>query len=373
MENKRIVTVLVPSYNEEKTLAKCIDKLVKIEDDKIQLEVLIIDDASKDHSLEIAHSLSRQYTSIRVLSHSKNKGKGAALNTGIKYATGEIIAIQDADLEYDPQDLRKLFVPIFEGYADVVYGSRYLSSGEHRVLYFWHSIGNAVLTFLSNMFTDLNLTDMETCYKVFRADILKQIEIKEARFGIEPEITAKIAQLRVRIYEMGIKYHGRTYEEGKKIGIKDGFRALYCIFHYNAPKAPLPIQFLIYLFIGGLSAVFNLQIFVLGQILGWPIRMTLISAYVFAALLNYFLCIQFLFRHKAKWNPQQETLIFSIVVVLVGCFDFYSTLAMIAAGISAVNAKIIATAMGLILNFVGRKYIVFFEKASGKWRPQEAL
>ena len=371
MNQKFIVTVLVPCYNEERTLAKCINRLIKIEDDKIHLEIIIIDDASEDHSLEIAKELSCRNSAIRVFSQEKNKGKGAALNTGIKHASGEIIAIQDADLEYDPMDLRRLFNPILEGNADVVYGSRFLSFGEHRILYFWHSIGNAILTFLSNMFTDLNLTDMETCYKVFRADILKQIEIKESRFGIEPEITAKIAQKRVRIYEMGIKYYGRTYEEGKKIAMRDGFRALYCIFHYNASKVPMPIQFLIYLFIGGVSAVFNLFIFILVQIFGFSIKAALISAFMLAALLNYVLCVHFLFRHKAKWDAKQEAIIFLIVVSLIGCFDFYSTLGMISIGINAVTAKILATGMGLILNFISRKYIVFPEKASGKWRPQE--
>jgi glycosyltransferase involved in cell wall biosynthesis len=178
------------------------------------------------------------------LHHDYNRGKGAALRTGFQHATGNFVAVQDADLEYDPQDLKRLLGPLRDGVADAVFGSRFLSHGAHRVLYFWHYLGNALLTFLSNMLTDLNLTDMETCYKVFRRDVIQSITIEEDRFGVEPELVAKVAQQRLRIYEMGISYYGRTYEEGKKIGIKDGFRALYCIFHYNAHRAPLPIQFL---------------------------------------------------------------------------------------------------------------------------------
>lgn len=255
---RSLVSIVVPCYNEEHTLEGCIEKLLAIEDDQVQLEVIIVNDASKDNSLQVAEGLKSRYPQLRVMSHAKNMGKGAALNTGFQAATGEIVAIQDADLEYDPRDLRRLFDPILDGYADAVFGSRYLFSGTHRVLYFWHSLGNTFLTFLSNMFTDLNLSDMETCYKVFRADLIKKITIEEKRFGVEPELTAKIAHLRPRIYEMGVSYKGRTYEEGKKIGAKDGFRALYCIFHYNAPNCPMPIQFLIYIFLfwfyGGFSS-----------------------------------------------------------------------------------------------------------------------
>lgn len=173
-------------------------------------------------------------------------GKGAALRTGFKYATGDYVGVQDADLEYDPKDLKRLLKPLVSGEADVVLGSRFRSSESSRVLYFWHYLGNRFLTLLSNMFTDLNLTDMETCYKVFRSDVIKSIDLKEDRFGFEPEVVAKIAQMRIRIFKMGISYRGRTYEEGKKIRIKGGVRALYCIFRYNAHRVPLPIQPLIY-------------------------------------------------------------------------------------------------------------------------------
>jgi len=371
MEPRRKVSILVPCYNEEKTLKKCILKVLEIEDDVVALEIIIINDGSRDNSLLEAKKLAGEYSNITVLSHEKNKGKGAALNTGIQNATGEIIAIQDADLEYDPRDLRRLFDPILEGDADVVYGSRYLSLGRHRVLYFWHSMGNRLLTFLSNMFTDLNLTDMETCYKVFRSEFIKKIEIKESRFGIEPEVTAKMAHMRLRFYEMGISYRGRTYEEGKKIGVKDGFEALYCIFHYNAHKAPMPVQFLIYLFIGGTAAILNLMIFIYAQKMNVSTEAALVSAFSIAAIFNYILCVKLLFRHKAKWNGTQELFIFIALVMAVGCFDFYSTLGMIKVGLGAAQSKMLATIMGLALNFIGRKYIVFPEKASGEWSPQE--
>jgi dolichol-phosphate mannosyltransferase len=223
------LSVIIPCYNEERTLNNCVKKVLGIASETLSLEVLIVDDCSKDRSLEIARELEKQYPEVSVLCHEKNMGKGAALRTGFGTATGDFVAVQDADLEYDPMDLKRLLLPLMAGKADVVLGSRFLSSGAHRVLYFWHSLGNRFLTFLSNMFSDLNLTDMETCYKVFRREVIKSINIEEDRFGFEPEIVAKLASMRLRVYEMGISYYGRTYEEGKKIGAKDGFRAIYCI------------------------------------------------------------------------------------------------------------------------------------------------
>jgi hypothetical protein len=219
------LSVVVPAYNEERSLALCIERVIAIADPETQLEVLVVDDASKDRTLQVAEELSRRYPQVRVLHHEINQGKGAALHTGFREATGDFVAIQDADLEYDPQDLKMLLVPLKNGSADVVVGSRFLSSGAHRVLYFWHYVGNRFLTLLSNMFTDLNLTDMETCYKVFRRDVLQRVELREKRFGFEPEIVAQIARMRLRVVEMGISYAGRTYER-QKIGARDGFRAL---------------------------------------------------------------------------------------------------------------------------------------------------
>ncbi len=208
----------------------------------LELELIVVDDCWKDGSLEVGRRLAQNVPGLVLLRHEVNRGKGAALRTGIAAATGDFVAIQDADREYDPMDLKKLLKPLIAGDADVVLGSRFLSSDVHRVLYFWHSIGNLFLTTLSNMLTDLNLTDMETCYKVFRREIIQSIRLEEDRFGFEPEVVAKIAQMRLRIYEMGISYHGRTYEEGKKIGMKDGWRALYCILKYNLPKVPVARQ-----------------------------------------------------------------------------------------------------------------------------------
>jgi glycosyltransferase involved in cell wall biosynthesis len=249
------LSIVIPCYNENDTLETCVKRVMKIRDENFLLEVIVVDDCSTDGSFEIAQRLANQYPEISVIRHEKNKGKGAALHTGFARATGDLVAIQDADLEYDPVDLKRLVVPLAEDKADVVLGSRFVSGDAHRVLYFWHSLGNKFLTFLSNMFSDLNLTDMECCYKIFKREIVQSITINEKRFGVEPELVAKVAQMRVRIFEMGVSYAGRTYEEGKKIGVKDGLRALYCIFYYNMPGAPFPVRLLICLFVGGLATI----------------------------------------------------------------------------------------------------------------------
>ncbi|HEY6597786.1 MAG TPA: glycosyltransferase family 2 protein [Pseudomonadales bacterium] len=259
--DKLLLSIVVPCFNEERTLAKCMDHVLRIADEHLALEVIIVDDCSRDASVRVAEKLAAENPCIHVLRHEVNQGKGAALRTGFERATGDVVAVQDADLEYDPQDLKRLLQPFREGKADVVLGSRFLSRDSHRVLYFWHSVGNKLLTLLSNIFTDLNLSDMECCYKLFARDVIKNIRVEENRFGVEPELVAKIAHRRLRIYEMGISYSGRTYEEGKKIGLKDAFRALYCIVRYNGDSAPVPLQFLVYLFIGGVSAIVNLVVF----------------------------------------------------------------------------------------------------------------
>lgn len=230
------ISVVIPCYNEEKTLEKCIERVLDISGELLNLEIIIIDDCSSDGSLSIARDLVNKDSRITVLQHNKNQGKGAALQTGFKTASGDFIAIQDADLEYNPDDILRLLEPLVSNEADVVFGSRFLPHGPHRVLYFWHSLGNRFLTLISNMFTNLNLTDMEVCYKVFRREVLQNLNLEEKRFGFEPEITAKVARLGCRIYEVGISYYGRTYEEGKKIGWRDGIRALWCIFKYNLWK-----------------------------------------------------------------------------------------------------------------------------------------
>ena len=224
------LSIVIPVYNEEKTLQEVVRRVRSV-DLPLSREIILVDDASRDGSRAIVESLAGE--GVRVFFHAVNQGKGAALRTGFKEAQGDIILIQDADLEYDPSEYPKLLAPILADKADVVYGSRFIGSEAHRVLYFWHMVGNRFLTLLSNMLTNLNLTDMETCYKVFRRQVLAGIAIREDRFGFEPEITAKVARQGVRIYEVGISYSGRTYQEGKKIGWRDGLRALYCIVRYR--------------------------------------------------------------------------------------------------------------------------------------------
>lgn len=236
-----ILSIVIPAYNEAKTIHLILNKVKEVQLPLgIEKEIIIINDFSKDNTEEaiIKYKSENSDLNIQYYKHEVNKGKGAALHTGIKEAKGDYIIIQDADLEYDPEEYNVLLKPILNGNADVVYGSRFIGGKPHRILFFWHSIGNKVLTTMSNMFTNLNLTDMETCYKLFRADIVKGIALKEKRFGFEPEVTAKISRIKnIRIYEVGISYYGRTYEEGKKIGWKDGFRAIYCILKYGLFKA----------------------------------------------------------------------------------------------------------------------------------------
>src|SRR5712672_252732 len=224
------LSVVMPVYNERATLREAIRRVLAM---PIDIELLCVDDGSRDGSREILEELQLKHSQIRALLQPHNMGKGAALRRGIQEATGDFVVIQDADLEYDPADYASLLEPLLQGKADVVYGSRFLGSGPHRVLYFWHSVGNWVLTLLSNCLTNINLSDMETCYKVFRREIIQAIPIEENRFGFEPEITVKVAKRHLRIYEVGISYWGRTYEEGKKIGWKDGLRALWCLLKYS--------------------------------------------------------------------------------------------------------------------------------------------
>jgi dolichol-phosphate mannosyltransferase len=365
------LSVVVPCYNEALTLRKCLDRLVAIQDEALQLEIIVVNDASTDGSLAIAQASALQHSEVCVLQHEVNQGKGAALRTGIQEATGDIVAIQDADLEYDPRDLKRMIDPIREGFADVVLGTRFTLRGAHRVLYFWHYLGNRFLTLLSNMLTDLNLTDMECCYKVFRREVIQSIRIQESRFGIEPELVAKVAQMRLRIYEMGVSYAGRTYEEGKKIGVRDGFRALYCILRYNAFKAPVPLQFLIYLGIGGISAVVNLLAFLCLRGLWAGNPLSIPAAFFIAGIPNYLLCISLLFRHRVRWSTLGEILAYLGVVVLVGAFDFFVTETLLQAGVAAWKAKLAACGAGLIFNFLGRKYLVFPELAAGPWTSQK--
>lgn len=231
------LSIVIPAYNEGPTIHRILDKIKTVEMIRdVKKELIIVNDCSRDNTEEAIQNYMRANPDLNIKyhKHEVNQGKGAALHTGISKATGDFVIIQDADLEYDPQEYNILIRPILDGYADVVYGSRFIGGKPHRILFFWHTIGNKMLTFLSNMFTNLNLTDMETCYKLFRREMIQSLELKEKRFGFEPEVTAKMSRIKgVRIYEVGISYYGRTYDEGKKIGMKDAFRALYCIIKYN--------------------------------------------------------------------------------------------------------------------------------------------
>jgi glycosyltransferase involved in cell wall biosynthesis len=231
------LSIIIPAYNEERTIIRILDKVLEVElINQIQKEIIIVNDCSGDNTELVINDFIKQNPerNIRYYKHEINQGKGAALHTGIRNATGDYIIVQDADLEYDPQELNLLLKPIVNGFADAVYGSRFMGGCPHRVLFYWHSIGNRWLTNLSNMLTNLNLTDMETCYKMVRSDILKSLQLNEKRFGFEPEVTAKLARVKgIRIYEVGISYYGRTYAEGKKISWKDGLRAIYCIVKYR--------------------------------------------------------------------------------------------------------------------------------------------
>jgi glycosyltransferase involved in cell wall biosynthesis len=364
------LSVVIPCYNEAETLEACVSQLCQIASDRLQLEIVIVDDASTDGSLAAAERLAKRYDEVRVLCHEINRGKGAALRTAFREVTGDYVAVQDADLEYDPRDLPRLLEPLESGRADVVLGSRYLTAGPHRVLYFWHTLGNRFLTLLSNVFTDLDLTDMETCYKVFKREIIQSIEIEEDRFGFEPEIVAKLADRRLRIYEAGIQYSPRTYEEGKKIGFSDALRAVYCIVRYNAQRAPIGVQFALYCMIGGFAALIDLALFgALFVTIGLGLGASVGVAFGIAALVNYRLCIALLFHRNVRWKKPIEWGVYAGVVIGVGLCDFLLTRSLIGAGLGPMLSKAIATASLPILNFAARRYLVFPATRRGPWKP----
>ena len=234
------LSIIIPAFNEEKTIQVVLNKIVSVElIGRFEKQIIVINDCSTDQTEAriIAFKAQNPAVDLLYLTHTINQGKGAALHTGIKNATGDYVVIQDADLEYNPEEFNLLLKPVVDGHADVVFGSRFMGGNAHRILFFWHSIGNNMLTFLSNMFSNLNLSDMETCYKLFRTDLVQSLSLQEKRFGFEPEVTAKIARVpNIRIYEVGVSYYGRTYAEGKKINWKDGFRAIYCIVKYGLFK-----------------------------------------------------------------------------------------------------------------------------------------
>jgi glycosyltransferase involved in cell wall biosynthesis len=354
------LSLIIPCYNEENTLGVCLEKVLRLKEHGIDLDVLIVDDCSVDSSLRVARNLAAKYPEVTVLRHDHNMGKGAALRTGLLLADGDYVGIQDADNEYNPLDYLTLLKPLEDGRADVVFGSRYLRPDTRRVLYFWHSQMNRILTFCSNMFTDLGITDMETCYKLFRREIIQEIapKLKENRFGFEPEVTALIAETRCRVYECAVSYNPRTYEEGKKIDWKDGFRALYCIMHYGAYRAPLPMQLIIYFFIGLICALANISIFCL-FFEKLPLAAATMFSFIFAAALNYFLCILILFRHKGRWSTGGELFAYCAAVGVMGLVDYGCTAGLIALSAGPLWAKTWAAAIGFAGNFFLRKYLVF--------------
>lgn len=360
-QRKAKLSLVIPCYNEESTLRNCISRVQKIATDDISLECIIVDDKSSDKSLIIARELEAQYDNVTVVEHKINMGKGAALRSGFIHATGDFVGIQDADEEYDPMQYHILLEPMLAGKADVVFGSRYLRPDTRRVLYFWHTAMNKFLTLVTNMFTNLDITDMETCYKLFRREVIQEIapKLKENRFGFEPEVTVHTALMKLRVYECAISYNPRTYEEGKKIGWKDGVRALYCIFHYGASHAPLPMQLLLYLFIGAVSALLNILTF--SSLLAFSISTipAITISFVAAALLNYYLCISILFRHKARWNTFGEILAYLVTILIMGSIDYAVTTGLAGVGYSIMASKSIAAGIGLIGNFIFRKYLVF--------------
>ncbi|MBE6369112.1 MAG: glycosyltransferase [Lentisphaerae bacterium] len=356
------LSLVVPCYNEEKTLAGIVDQILKLKSDSLELEIIIVDDCSSDNSRQIAAQLAQIHPEIVLANHQVNQGKGAALRTGFLKASGDYVGIQDADMEYDPQDYLKMLQPMLEDRADVVFGSRYLRPDSRRVLYFWHSWMNKFLTFASNMFTNLDISDMETCYKLFRREVIQQIapRLKENRFGFEPEVTAYVAEAKVRVYECAIKYNPRSYEEGKKIGWRDGVHALYCIMHYGACNAPVPMQLLLYFFIGAAAALVNLGVFALllncsNLTANWAI----VISYAASAAANYLLCIAILFRHKARWTTTGELLAYIITLLIMGGVDYLLTLFLIGALKAPLTGKLLASIVGFFGNYLLRKYLVF--------------
>ncbi len=367
MMQRATLSVVIPCYNEENTLEKCVSRVLGIADDDLALEILIVDDASTDKSLALAQGLEQVHENIKVFVHSVNMGKGAALRTGFQQATGDFVAVQDADLEYDPADLKRLLKPLKRGEADVVLGSRFLTSGAHRVFYFWHSVGNKFLTLLSNMLTDLNLTDMETCYKVFRREVIQSVEIRENRFGFEPEVVAEIAHKRLRIFEMGISYAGRTYAEGKKIGVRDGFRAIYCILRYNAFRVNVVLQFFVYLLLGGTCALVNWGLFAVLMGVGTPVVAAVMISYFFAGLGNYQLCVSILFHRGRRWSLKREVVFLGMILFLGALIDLLITTSSLHAGTGIMLAKALGSLACLFPNFLARKYLLFNDQGSRSW------
>jgi glycosyltransferase involved in cell wall biosynthesis len=364
------LSIVIPVYNEKDSILEILKavKEVSLPKEITNKEIIVVDDCSNDGTREILKKISDP--EIKVFYHEKNKGKGGALNTGFERVTGDIVIIQDADLEYDPNEYPKLLGPIMDDKADVVFGSRFIGGESHRILYFWHSMLNKWLTFLSNIFSDLNLTDMETCYKVFRKSVLDQIHIEENRFGFEPEITAKVGELsrtnNVRLYEVGISYYGRTYKEGKKIGWKDGMRALWCIFKYNTSEFAHIVKYgingifvalsqilAIYLLVryrgfntGGLQSLANVFSIEISILVGLVLHSCITWRYKYRSIRDFF---------KVLVNFHLITGISFLVRVIL--FPILASL-----GVDYMTNTLIGIAVALVINFLGYDKVVFNKK-----------
>ncbi len=356
------LSLVVPCYNEEKTLSGIVDKVLALRREDLELEIIIVDDCSSDRSREIAASLAAVHPEIVLAAHDVNKGKGAALRTGFLKATGDFVGVQDADMEYNPQDYLIMLEPLLDNRADVVFGSRYLRPDTRRVLYFYHSWMNKFLTFASNMFTNLDITDMETCYKLFRREIIQQIapRLREDRFGFEPEVTAYVAESGARVYECAISYNPRSYEEGKKIGWRDGVHALYCILHYGACNAPVPMQIMLYFFIGSVSALVNLIVFaILLNTTAAGLTWSTVISYLASAATNYLLCIAILFRHKARWTAAGELGAYIFTLLIMGGIDYVLPLTLVKWLHAPLWGKLLASVVGFCGNYILRRKVVF--------------
>lgn len=361
MEREIFLSLIIPCYNEEATLENCVGRCLELEKRGIKLELIIVNDCSTDNSAAIGKKLASDFSCVKYYELPVNSGKGAALKHGFAMANGDYVGIQDADAEYNPLDYSDLLKPMLEGKADVVYGSRYLRRGQRRVLYFWHTWMNRALTFVSNMFTNLDISDMETCYKLFKKETIKELapRLKENRFGFEPEITSLVARNKCKVYEGAIDYTPRSYEEGKKIGWKDGVRALYCILHYGAPYAPLPMQLLLYFFIGSFCALLDVASFAILKAFGFSLLSSVVFAFIIAAIVNYLLCVSLLFRSGNRWKLSNELIIYLAGTACMCLLDYIFTYALINWGLNPVFAKAISSSIGFFGNFYLRKYLVF--------------
>ncbi len=362
-----VLSVVIPCYNEAQTLETCVEHVRAIAGAELALDVIIVDDCSTDGSADIACRLEAAHGDVRLFRHPVNRGKGAALHTGFAEARGDFVAVQDADLEYDPQELHHLLRPLRAGHADVVFGSRFVTHGAHRVLYFWHSMGNSFLTFLSNMFTDLNITDMETCYKVFRREVVQSLDLKEQRFGFEPEVVAKLAEKRLRIYEAGISYYGRTYGEGKKIGIRDGLRAVYCIIKYNLYRAPVALQFPLYALL--LAPALAADLGVWAWTVSWwdsPAAASCagFAAHALAAAAAAYLLV---FRPTPNRAKTLEVTWLGMTLAATGAVETWLTLQ----GLSTTAGRAWALLLSLPVGYMGLRYLVFpLPRMLRDWMPR---